>query len=71
MKLVKTVDLSPDRNYVFASYPHGVLSSGTFATFATDALRFEERFGLKPYPCTLTVMFKLPVVRDLALAAGR
>lgn len=23
--LVKTVDLSPDRNYLFASFPHGIL----------------------------------------------
>ena len=71
MKLVKTVDLPLDQNYLFAAYPHGVLSSGVFSTFATAGLKFEEEFnGLKPYPCTLNIMFRLPVVREYVLWSG-
>lgn len=71
VKLVKTVDLPPDQNYLFAAYPHGILSSGVFASFATDALKFEDIFeGLKSYPCTLNLMFRLPVIREYVLASG-
>lgn len=69
---MKTADLPPDRNYLFAVYPHGILSSGAFSAFGTEALKFEELFkGLKAYVCTLKINFHLPFMRETALALGK
>lgn len=71
MTLVKSVDLPLDKNYLFAVFPHGILSSGAFAAFSTDALKFEEKFsGLKSYLCTLGINFHMPFIREVALAVG-
>ena len=38
----------PNRSYLFGSHPHGLLCSGAFCAFATDALNFSQVFpGLK------------------------
>lgn len=69
--LVKTTELSPDRNYLFAVYPHGILSSGAFAAFATEALDFEKMFnGIKAYVCTLKINFMMPFLRETCLSSG-
>lgn len=69
--LVKTTDLSPDRNYLFAVYPHGILSSGAFSAFATESLGFEKLFsGIKAYVCTLKINFSMPIIREFGLAQG-
>jgi hypothetical protein len=47
---VKTVDLDPNRSYLFGSHPHGLLCAGAFCAFATDALNFTELF---PGKCLL------------------
>ncbi|CAD6236457.1 GSCOCG00008193001-RA-CDS [Cotesia congregata] len=44
IKLHKTVDLEPSKNYLFCAYPHGILASGAFAAFATNILEFEKLF---------------------------
>jgi 2-acylglycerol O-acyltransferase 2 len=39
----------PNRSYLFGSHPHGLLCSGAFGAFATDALNFTQMFpGLTP-----------------------
>lgn len=39
--------------------------------FATDALKFEEHFkGIKTHICTLKLNFRLPIIREVALAGG-
>lgn len=71
MHLAKTTELSPDRNYLFAVYPHGILSSGAFAAFATEALDFEKLFnGIRTYVCTLKINFQMPFLREVASAQG-
>jgi 2-acylglycerol O-acyltransferase 2 len=42
--LYKTAELPPDRSYLFGYHPHGVISIGAFAAFATEACGFEEKF---------------------------
>jgi hypothetical protein len=34
----------PNRSYLFGSHPHGLLCSGAFCAFATDALNFSKVF---------------------------
>ncbi|CAD6892955.1 unnamed protein product [Tilletia controversa] len=71
VSLIKTVDLPPDRPYVFGYHPHGVIGMGAFANFATDATEFPTSFpGLRPHLLTLASNFQIPIYRDLLLALG-
>ncbi|XP_053603376.1 2-acylglycerol O-acyltransferase 1-like [Plodia interpunctella] len=71
IKLVKTVDLDPSRNYLFAVFPHGVISCGAFGAFATNALGFSKIFpGMTSSLITLRGHFLVPFFRDLVLALG-
>ncbi|KAK6627929.1 hypothetical protein RUM44_010411 [Polyplax serrata] len=71
VQLMKKIELPPDENYLFAVFPHGIISLSAFITFGTDALKFEETFkGIKPHLCTLKINFRVPVLRELALACG-
>lgn len=71
LKLVKTVDLEPTRNYLFCSFPHGILSTGVFGSFATNCLGFEEQFpGLEPRVIVLDQHFKIPFFREYVLSLG-
>ncbi|CAG9559595.1 unnamed protein product [Danaus chrysippus] len=71
IKLVKTTDLDPSRNYLFACFPHGVVCSGAFGAFATNALEFYKVFaGMTCNMITLGGHFRVPFFRDLVLALG-
>ncbi|VVC40857.1 Diacylglycerol acyltransferase [Cinara cedri] len=69
--LVKTHDLPADKSYLFATYPHGVLCSGSFSNFATDAGEFSEIFpGLQSFLITLSFHFSMPFTRELCIGLG-
>ncbi|KAK2576045.1 hypothetical protein KPH14_007388 [Odynerus spinipes] len=71
LKLVKTTDLDPTRNYLFCSFPHGILSTGVFGAFATTCLGFEDKFpGLEPRVIVLEQHFKIPFFREYVLSMG-
>lgn len=71
MKLVKTTDLDPSKNYLFACYPHGLLSQGALCSFATNALDFHKIFpGMNPNFSTLGGHFLVPFFRDFILSLG-
>ncbi|KAK0535230.1 diacylglycerol O-acyltransferase 1 [Tilletia horrida] len=71
VSLIKTVDLPPDRPYVFGYHPHGVIGMGAFANFATEATEFPTSFpGIRPHLLTLASNFQIPIYRDLLLALG-
>ncbi|XP_015589868.1 2-acylglycerol O-acyltransferase 1 isoform X2 [Cephus cinctus] len=71
LKLVKTADLDPSRNYLFCSFPHGILSTGAFGAFATDCLGFKDLFpGLEPRMLTLDQHFKIPFFREFVYSFG-
>ena len=40
VRLIKTVDLNPAKNYLLRYYLHGVISVGAFASFATEGTGF-------------------------------
>lgn len=58
IKLVKTAELDPSRNYIFGYHPHGILCAGAFCNFATEATDFATVFpGITPH--LLPLMGKL------------
>ncbi|CAF1033350.1 unnamed protein product [Adineta ricciae] len=71
LKLVKTEDLDPNRNYIFAYHPHGAFSLSAFGNFATDATHFSHLFpNIHPHLMLLKLQFLFPFTRDLFLALG-
>lgn len=70
-RLHRTVELTPTRKYVFGYHPHGIISHGAFAAFATEALGFNELYpGITNTLLTLDTNFRIPLYRDYALALG-
>ncbi|OTA59120.1 DAGAT-domain-containing protein [Hypoxylon sp. EC38] len=70
-KLHKTHDLPPTRKYIFGYHPHGIISHGAWAAFATEALWFSEKFpGITNSLLTLDSNFRIPFYREYILAAG-
>ncbi|KAL2122455.1 hypothetical protein VTJ04DRAFT_2910 [Mycothermus thermophilus] len=71
IRLHKTHDLAPTRKYIFGYHPHGIISHGAFAAFATEALGFSTKFpGITNSLLTLDSNFRIPVYRDYILALG-
>jgi len=65
--------LPPDRQYVFAVHPHGIHCT-PLALLSTVGSDFDKKFpglvGSKLTGLAATVMFKLPVIRELFLCMG-
>ncbi|XP_030043916.1 2-acylglycerol O-acyltransferase 1 [Microcaecilia unicolor] len=71
IKLVKTAELDPVKNYVFGFHPHGVLVAGAFGNFCTEATGFSKLFpGLRPHLLILPFWFKVPLFRDYIMKSG-
>ncbi|CAI5791637.1 2-acylglycerol O-acyltransferase 3 [Podarcis lilfordi] len=71
IKLVKTAELPPTRNYVLGSHPHGILCTGAFSAFCTEATGFSRTFpGLRPSLAALAGMFCIPVFREYMMSSG-
>ncbi|XP_071023796.1 diacylglycerol O-acyltransferase 2-like isoform X3 [Oncorhynchus clarkii lewisi] len=71
MKLVKTAELNPNKNYILGCHPHGVMSMGAFTSFSTEACGFMDLFpGVRSCLCILGGIFKVPLYREYAMATG-
>ncbi|XP_051919872.1 2-acylglycerol O-acyltransferase 2-B isoform X2 [Hippocampus zosterae] len=71
IKLVKTVDLDPGKNYIFGFHPHGVLATGAFCNFCTESTGFTGLFpGLKSHLLMLPFWFRVPFFRDYIMCGG-
>ncbi|XP_041094364.1 diacylglycerol O-acyltransferase 2-like [Polyodon spathula] len=71
IKLVKTAELSPERNYVFGCHPHGIMCAGAFSSFSTEGTGFSTMFpGIRPHLATLAGLFKMPIYREYMMCAG-
>lgn len=69
--LHKTEDLPATRKYILGYHPHGIISHGAFAAFATEALGFADKFpGITNSLLTLDSNFRIPLYRDYILAMG-
>ncbi|MCJ1253099.1 diacylglycerol O-acyltransferase 1 [Lignoscripta atroalba] len=70
-RLHRSQVLPPTRKYIFGYHPHGIISHGAFAAFATEALGFSQLFpGITNTLLTLDTNFRIPLYRDYALAMG-
>lgn len=70
-RLHRTTELVPTRKYLFGYHPHGIISHGAFAAFATEALGFSQLFpGIKNTLLTLESNFRVPLYRDYILRMG-
>lgn len=70
-RLHRSAELPSTRKYVFGYHPHGIISHGAFAAFATEALGFSKLFpGITNTLLTLDNNFRIPLHRDYALAMG-
>ncbi|KAI1328371.1 diacylglycerol acyltransferase-domain-containing protein [Xylariaceae sp. FL0255] len=70
-RLHKTHDLPPTRKYIFGYHPHGIISHGAWAAFATDALGFSQKFpGITNSLLTLDSNFRIPFYREYVLSMG-
>uniref|UniRef100_A0A3B1JW60 Acyltransferase n=1 Tax=Astyanax mexicanus TaxID=7994 RepID=A0A3B1JW60_ASTMX len=71
VKLVKTAELSPSKNYILGCHPHGIMSMGAFSCFSTEAGGFSEAYpGVQSTLAILAGLFRLPIFRDYILLAG-
>uniref|UniRef100_A0A3Q3SBK1 Acyltransferase n=1 Tax=Mastacembelus armatus TaxID=205130 RepID=A0A3Q3SBK1_9TELE len=71
VKLVKTAELSPNKNYILGCHPHGIFSVGAFTCFSTDSCGFAEVFpGVRPSLAILAGLFRIPFFREYIMSAG-
>lgn len=69
--LVKTADLSADKNYLFAAFPHGVLCSHVCTNFIHDTEIFQQFYPhVDLYFASLDGNFYSPIARDVLLSTG-
>jgi 2-acylglycerol O-acyltransferase 2 len=70
-RLHRSQELEPTRKYIFGYHPHGIISHGAFAAFATEALGFGQLFpGITNSLLTLDANFSIPLYRDWAIRLG-
>ncbi|PKI84565.1 Dga1p [Malassezia vespertilionis] len=71
ISLVKSVDLDPNRSYLFAYHPHGIIGFGAVTSFATEACGFGKMFpGITMHVLTLASNFNMPLYREILLGLG-
>ncbi|XP_067463929.1 2-acylglycerol O-acyltransferase 3b [Thunnus thynnus] len=71
IKLVKTAELNPNKNYIVGCHPHGIMCAGGFACFTTESCGFAEAFpGVRSTLVVLAGLFKIPLFRDYIMTAG-
>jgi len=70
-RLHRTERLDPSRKYILGYHPHGIISHGAFAAFATEALGFKQLFpGITNTLLTLDQNFRIPFYREYLLRLG-
>ncbi|KAF2880667.1 hypothetical protein ILUMI_25506 [Ignelater luminosus] len=71
IKNSEEVELDPKRNYLFCSFPHGLLSTGSAKVFGSSHSGFHELFPKHtPYILTLKQNFLIPFFREYLLSMG-
>ncbi|XP_065514166.1 2-acylglycerol O-acyltransferase 3-like [Caloenas nicobarica] len=84
IKVIRTAPLPPGRSYLLAAHPHGVSCIGVFGAFVTGGRGAAGTPkpggyggdgggpcpGLRPTLAALAGLFRLPLYREYALAAG-
>ncbi|EDW01696.1 2-acylglycerol O-acyltransferase 2-A [Drosophila grimshawi] len=69
--LVKTADLPANKNYILASFPHGILGTGICINMGLDISHWLRLFPqVRPKVGTLDQHFVIPFLRDLLRGWG-
>ncbi|XP_072302473.1 2-acylglycerol O-acyltransferase 3b [Eucyclogobius newberryi] len=71
LKLKKTAELSPNKNYILGCHPHGIMSAGAFSCFGTESNGFTELYpGVRSRLAILAGLFRVPLFREYIMCAG-
>ncbi|CAG9794974.1 unnamed protein product [Diatraea saccharalis] len=71
IKLVKTVDLDPTKNYLAPSHPHGLLTLSQWLTVSSTAVGFEDTFpGLTAHMVSVPTRWGIPFEREIFVYGG-
>lgn len=71
IKLKKTAELSPNKNYILGCHPHGIMSAGAFSCFSTESSGFTELYpGVRSCLAILAGLFRIPLFREYIMSAG-
>lgn len=71
IRLVRTAELKPDRPYLFAYHPHGIIGFGAVTAFGSDACGFSAQYpGITPHVLTLESNFQMPLYREYLISLG-
>lgn len=71
IRMVKTAELPPNKNYIIVSHPHGIFNIGTLVSLGSEGTGFSTLFpGLSVYLCTLPINFVFPFRRELIMLNG-
>ncbi|KAK6534567.1 diacylglycerol O-acyltransferase 1 [Arthrobotrys megalospora] len=71
MRLHRSVELSPEENYIFGFHPHGIISHGAWGNLVTKATGWNELFpGISNTVLTLESNFRLPFYREYLIGMG-
>jgi len=71
LRLVKTCELPADRNYLFCSFPHGILPYGLSVNVGTNSNNFNKLYpGIRTHMITLSLSFSVPFFREIILSQG-
>uniref|UniRef100_A0A0A1WSL7 Acyltransferase n=1 Tax=Zeugodacus cucurbitae TaxID=28588 RepID=A0A0A1WSL7_ZEUCU len=66
VEIRKTAEIPPNRNYILAYFPHGLLTIGLSINLLHDIQPFLRLFpGIRPKVATLNVNFWTPVLREI------
>ncbi|XP_035591952.1 diacylglycerol O-acyltransferase 2-like [Oncorhynchus keta] len=68
IRLIKTHNLLPNRNYILGYHPHGI---GALSLSPTESNGFSAKFpGITPFVATLAGNFHMPLAREYLVSAG-
>ncbi|XP_054744763.1 2-acylglycerol O-acyltransferase 2-like [Anastrepha obliqua] len=71
VEIRKTAELPPNRNYVLAHFPHGILAIALSINLLLEITPFLRLFpGIRPKVATLNVNFATPFLRELLRVLG-
>ncbi|XP_073846737.1 2-acylglycerol O-acyltransferase 1-like isoform X1 [Musca autumnalis] len=66
IELVKTAELTPDRNYLVVSFPHGIFGTGVTNNMGNNIGKWLKLYpGIRPKIATLDIHFRIPFLREV------
>lgn len=71
VRLIKTAELHPSKNYILGCHPHGIMCHSHFVNLGTEGSGWSKLFpAIRPYLCVLSGQFMFPIFREYFLMSG-